>query len=149
IRAPTYQRAGRMAGGGGAGGGDAENKMSVFKTKARKPYIVRRWAILRCTLQNSPELSTSTTAGWIATDAISPPLTCRDPLLFALCQLSKKYLALFLCMMSSSVPPATMSIMTTTYACMMVGGMGAESYAKGLVNTGRHPPIRPGSQESA
>jgi len=70
---------------------------------------------------------------WIARDTISRPLTSCVPLLFALRQLLKKYLALLLWMMSASVPPATRIIMTTTYVCMTMGGTDAESLAKGLL----------------
>ena len=95
--------------------------------------MVKRWAILRRALQNSPDISPSTTTVRIARDTASPPPTCRAPLFFALRQLLKKYLALFLCKMSKSVPPATRIIMITTYTCMTVGGMSAESSAKGLL----------------
>jgi hypothetical protein len=66
-------------------------------------------------------------------DTISPPPTCFFALLLEFRQLLKKYLALFLCMTSKSVPPATKRAMTTTYVCMTVGGTDAESSAKGLL----------------
>src|SRR5262245_61070645 len=94
-----------------------------------------RWAILRRALQNSPDVRTSTTAVWTASEAISPRPTCRTALFFALRQWSKKYLALFLCTMSTSVPPTTSAIMIMTYACMMVGLMEPDSAANGLLAT--------------
>jgi hypothetical protein len=56
-------------------------------------------------LQNSPEAMTSTTAVWTAMATISPPPTCCFALFVEFRQLLKKYVALFLCMMSKSVPP--------------------------------------------
>src|SRR5262245_17989101 len=86
-------------------------------------------------LQNSPEAMTSTTAVWTAMASISPPPTCCFALSVELRQLLKKYVALFLCMMSKSVPATTKKAITTTYACMTLGGTEAESSANGLLMT--------------
>ena len=75
--------------------------------------MVSRWATRRRALQNSPDARTSTTAVWTAIDANSPPLSSLRALAFERRQLSKKYRALPLCTMSSSVPAATRTIMAT------------------------------------
>src|ERR1700680_4358818 len=128
-----YHNVGRLAGAGVAGGGGAENMITGGEEEKAKPYIVRRWAILRRMLQNSPEVTTSTTAVWTAMDTISPPPICCFAFFLEFRQLLTKYLALFLCTMSKSVPPATKRAMTTTYVCMTVGGTDAESSANGLL----------------
>src|SRR5579863_6152510 len=92
-------------------------------------------------LQNSPEAMTSTAAVCIATDTILTLPTCRLALFLAFRQLSKKYLALLLWTTSKSVPLTTSKTMTTTYACMMMGGIDAESSENGLLlNIGRQIP---------
>src|SRR5258708_18593827 len=96
-------------------------------------------------LQNSPEVMTSTTAVRTAIDAISPPPICSFALFLEFRQLLKKYVALFLCMMSKSVPLATKRAITTMYVCMTLGSTDAESSANGLlVNIDRHPPNQTG-----
>ena len=63
-------------------------------------------------LQNSPEASTSTTAGL---DGDRDEFAAADRLrALGLAQLAKKYFALPLCTTSNSVPAATRMIMTTT-----------------------------------
>src|SRR5215831_11003775 len=128
-----YHNVGKLAGVGVAGVGYTKTMMTVVTTQITKPYIVRRWATLRRMLQNSPEAMTSTTAVWTAMASISPPPTCCFALFVELRQLLKKYVALFLCMMSKSVPAATKKAITTTYACMTLGGTDAESSANGLL----------------
>ncbi len=75
-----------------------------------KPYIVSRCASRRFGLQNSPEASTSTITVLTAIDAVSTglpwPRVLRD--------LAKKYVALPLWIMSSSVPTITASTISTT-----------------------------------
>src|SRR3990172_7097027 len=117
--------------------------IAVAMTWARKPYMVSRWAIRRRALQNSADVRTSTRPVWMASDANSPPPTCRDPLFFDFRQLSKKYLALPLCTMSYSVPITTRMIMMTTNVCMTAGDMDAESSANGLRENIKEPQCQP------
>jgi hypothetical protein len=48
---------------------------AVAATNITKPYMVKRCAILRLVLQNSPERATSSTAVLIAIETFSPPST--------------------------------------------------------------------------
>ena len=103
--------------------------MALVITYARNPYIIRRWEILRRTVQNSAEVSTSTKKVRIASDAICAPPTCFGPLVLALRQSSKKNRALFLWRTSKSVPATTRTIISTTYPVVSAEGMEADSSA--------------------
>ncbi len=81
--------------------------MAVVITYATKPYMPRRWAARRRAVQNSDEVSTSDSAVCTASEAISPPASCREPLEADLRQFSKKYRALPLWYTSYSVPATT------------------------------------------
>src|ERR1051326_4417963 len=93
--------------------------------------MVRRCAMRRRVLQNSPDASASTTAVRSASAANSPPPMCR-PRPLAVRQVSKKYRPLRLWRMSKSVPAATSAIIAATKACIIKGETVAESAANGL-----------------
>jgi hypothetical protein len=65
-------------------------------------------------LQNSEEVKTSLVAVLKAIETFSPELTSLVADFFALTELLKKYLALFLCTTSKRVAPITRRNITTT-----------------------------------
>src|ERR1039457_619737 len=97
------------------------------------PHMVNRWESLRLVFLNSPEVNTIILMVLLVIDAFSPPPTDRFALFFAFFAFSKKYCALFLCIMSSMVPPMTSKTIKMMYPCMTTVGIDAESSAKGLL----------------
>ena len=78
--------------------------IAVVTMKIIVPHMVNRWESLRLVLLNSPEVNTSFTSTEAAIDAFSPAPTDRFALFFAFFAFSKKYCALFLCIMSKYCP---------------------------------------------
>src|SRR5665647_135501 len=107
--------------------------IAVVTMKIIVPHMVNRWESLRLGLLNSPEVNTSFTSTEAAIDAFSPAPTVRFALFCAFFAFSKKYCALFLCIMSSIVPTMTSRTIKTIYPCIIAGDINAESSAKGLL----------------
>ncbi len=78
------------------------------------PYIVNRCDMRRFGLQNSEDVRTSLATVETARDTFWPAPTVRRAAFLAFWEFSKKYLALFLWIVSTTVPTITARTIATT-----------------------------------
>lgn len=103
-----------MVGAGVSLVGKPNTMIMVVAMNVTKPYMVKRCETRRFWLQNSPEVNTSCAMVLIKMAFFSPPPSSRSREALAFSALSKKYVALFLWIISMIVPPTTkMNIRTT------------------------------------